>query len=405
MATVSFIQINLHHSKGARLGCIRCIAVCGRVFKSPTQPNSRAAIAVKGLQAQLLPEFCSRDVAAIMVDLCRSNTVYFLHEEGDSLPPGPVVKLVEYCQAKGLPLVRYYTVWDSTKINDRGKRLLKYLNVLKLKVLNFILCSRNLIPKIVEWQASSKLANVRPETIYRKNPKRTDWDSFQEDLSTGLYHVQMALMGSLEKNCPPRAVRSNKRVSWWGPGLQRARKTGRSLDWELYRSAQKTYKNSVIPAKRKSWKRFCKSVEEVPEAFWLCRILARNPVSGERCLVHLQETNFPGFRRKPVVDLDARADQRVAHADFESLPCFGIHLQGMEPGEFRAISLTSFFLKTLEKLVETYLRDVVLGRHPLHGNQHAYRMSFFNKRRSTLWSPKLREISWREATQWGPFWI
>ncbi|KAL6421251.1 hypothetical protein ACFW04_013666 [Cataglyphis niger] len=42
----------------------------------------------------------------------------------------------------------------------------------------------------------------------------------------------------------------------------------------------------------------------------------------------------------------------------------------------RPISLTSFLLKMLEKLVEIYLKDMVLGRHQLHGNQHAYRMSF-----------------------------
>ncbi|KAL6417747.1 hypothetical protein ACFW04_014346 [Cataglyphis niger] len=44
--------------------------------------------------------------------------------------------------------------------------------------------------------------------------------------------------------------------------------------------------------------------------------------------------------------------------------------------DFRPISLTLFLLKTLEKLVETYLNDVVLGRHPLHGNQYVYRMDF-----------------------------
>ena len=134
MATVGFTQINLHHSKGASAvlarsmavvhtcitlmqepwvyrGCIRGIAACGRLFKSPTEPSPRAAIAVKGLEAQLMPEFCSRDVAAIVVDFRRSNTgetrkvvvssTYFPHEEGGSLPPGPVIKLVEYCQNRG----------------------------------------------------------------------------------------------------------------------------------------------------------------------------------------------------------------------------------------------------------------------------------------------------------------
>jgi hypothetical protein len=42
------------------------------------------------------------------------------------------------------------------------------------------------------------------------------------------------------------------------------------------------------------------------------------------------------------------------------------------PKDFRPISLTSFLLKTLERLVDRYLRDEVLALKPLHPNQHAY---------------------------------
>jgi hypothetical protein len=42
------------------------------------------------------------------------------------------------------------------------------------------------------------------------------------------------------------------------------------------------------------------------------------------------------------------------------------------PKDFRPISLTSFLLKTMERLVDRYLRDEVLVLRPLHPNQHAY---------------------------------
>jgi hypothetical protein len=42
------------------------------------------------------------------------------------------------------------------------------------------------------------------------------------------------------------------------------------------------------------------------------------------------------------------------------------------PKDFRPISLTSFLLKTLQRLVDRYLRDEVLAFKPLHPNQHAY---------------------------------
>jgi hypothetical protein len=42
------------------------------------------------------------------------------------------------------------------------------------------------------------------------------------------------------------------------------------------------------------------------------------------------------------------------------------------PRNFRPISLTSFLLKTMERLVDRFLRDEVLVLRPLHPNKHAY---------------------------------
>jgi hypothetical protein len=42
-----------------------------------------------------------------------------------------------------------------------------------------------------------------------------------------------------------------------------------------------------------------------------------------------------------------------------------------KPRDYRPISLTSFLLKTLERLADRYLRDALV-LVPLHSNQHAY---------------------------------
>jgi len=42
------------------------------------------------------------------------------------------------------------------------------------------------------------------------------------------------------------------------------------------------------------------------------------------------------------------------------------------PSDFRPISLTSFLLKTMERLLDRFLRDEILVLQPLHPNQHAY---------------------------------
>jgi len=43
-----------------------------------------------------------------------------------------------------------------------------------------------------------------------------------------------------------------------------------------------------------------------------------------------------------------------------------------QASSYRPISLTSFVLKTLERMCDRYIRDVVLRLKPLHANQHAY---------------------------------
>ncbi|GJQ65326.1 hypothetical protein Trydic_g7442 [Trypoxylus dichotomus] len=43
-----------------------------------------------------------------------------------------------------------------------------------------------------------------------------------------------------------------------------------------------------------------------------------------------------------------------------------------EAKSYRPISLTSFLLKTLEKIIDKHLRDSALGRLPLHENQYGY---------------------------------
>jgi hypothetical protein len=42
------------------------------------------------------------------------------------------------------------------------------------------------------------------------------------------------------------------------------------------------------------------------------------------------------------------------------------------PRDYRPIGLTSFLLKSMERLVDRYLRDEALAIVPLHPNQHAY---------------------------------
>lgn len=54
------------------------------------------------------------------------------------------------------------------------------------------------------------------------------------------------------------------------------------------------------------------------------------------------------------------------------LPTAGRQSYTLAKSLFRPISHTSFLLKTLERLVDRYLRDGVFKNFPLHLQQHAY---------------------------------
>jgi hypothetical protein len=51
------------------------------------------------------------------------------------------------------------------------------------------------------------------------------------------------------------------------------------------------------------------------------------------------------------------------------------HMSYVQVKSFQPISLTSFLLKTLERLVDRHIRDGALVKYPLHFHRHAYQIS------------------------------
>ncbi|XP_018375419.1 PREDICTED: uncharacterized protein LOC108769110 [Trachymyrmex cornetzi] len=429
-----------------------------------------ACITVKGLDARPLPEVCSRDLTTVEVMTTGSAggtrrliicSAYFPHGEG--MPPSELFRLVDLCQREGLPLLMgcdanaHHTIWGNTDTNERGRKLLEYLVTTDLvlnrgnkptfcvagrsEVLGLTLCSRESVREVREWKVSDepslsdhrlitfRLSDLKVEVKKVTNPKRTDWDSCQRNLGRNL------------RDFPKRTVTSNRETPWWNPRLQnlnvrrawnKARYTGRPSDWDLYRKTQKDYRDSVVEAKKKSWRDFYESVEGIPATARLFRFLSTNPetaleavrmsdgimASGERCLVQLLETNFPGFQKgvdrcwevdvspfgacandwKLAAEIVRSSKVRWAIGSIQPFKSVGPDIvfpallqrgleQVIEPltmvlGACLALGYTRqalrkaqvvFIPKTLEKLVDVYIRDCVLARYPLHAEQHAYR--------------------------------
>jgi hypothetical protein len=56
-----------------------------------------------------------------------------------------------------------------------------------------------------------------------------------------------------------------------------------------------------------------------------------------------------------------------------------------EAKAYRPISLSSFLLKTMEKLVDTHISDGALKQYPLHKNQHACKLANLLKPHCIMW--------------------
>ncbi|XP_011161415.2 uncharacterized protein LOC105196947 [Solenopsis invicta] len=242
------------------------VAAYGRVFKFPTAEKPRACVAVKGIDARLIPHLCSRDVVAVELDVNASGSrrkvvvcsAYFLHVEGGPPPAGPVTRLVEYCQNERLLLIvgcdanSHRTVWGSMYTNDRGRKLLEFIASTDLEILNrgnestFCTALRREVLDLIVYsrQIIFGMAWARGEVSKFRNPKKTDRDSYRNDLKCYLQgfprrhgtkeelelcvdHLQRAQVESYKKNCPERAVKNSRGNSWWSPKLQELRSVAR----------------------------------------------------------------------------------------------------------------------------------------------------------------------------------
>jgi hypothetical protein len=283
-------------------------------------------------------------------------------------------------------------------------------------------------------------------------------------LGLAVHWVQQALISAYEDNCPLRPIKKGRKSLRWTSGLESLRTDVRRLfnkcqadnnphSWELYREAQRKYRNEVQKASKATGSTFCSSVNDLPRSARLHRAPSRDPKIRLGSLVApsggctesegeimdlLLATHFPNSVITERGEVPAAAccakclDWRVAAgivtyrrvrwatdsiAPYKSpgmdrifpallqegrkvltpylvkifraclgtgyIPAIWRQVKVVfipkpawnsygGPKDFRPISLTPFLLKTMERLVDTFLRDEILATKPLHPNQHAY---------------------------------
>jgi hypothetical protein len=231
------------------------------------------------------------------------------YDSDEPPPPRELRDVVTHCCRNNLQLFAgcdanaHHIVSGSTGINPRGHYLLQYLVSTNLNILNkgnkptFVVTNRqevidltlrtdNIRDLVSNWHVSDEtslsdhryilfqVGDLDISRITYHNPKRTNWESYREDLKVNLgavprvVHlvrdvelavdlVQQAILSSYHQNRPARMALSPRRVPWWNKELSHLKASTRRLfneakktgDWESYKMALTNYHKAIRKAK------------------------------------------------------------------------------------------------------------------------------------------------------------
>ena len=292
----------------------------GNIYYLCSTNDARTCIyARNGLNAMPINNFCSRDLTTIRVLTGGADarkavilaSAYLPYE--DKEPPATYIReLVNYGTRDNLDLIlgcdanAHHTVWGSSNVNRRGEAVLDFVVSSSLQLLNsgnkptfvearraevidITLASNRTSRKIHDWHVSEEITGsdhryicfryspVRTPTgtALRRNPRNTNWNSFQDDLKVGLGKpkgklnsiiqvefetdsIVQAVTNAWTENCQEKKALA-KKVPWWNPELVRLRKQTRKAfntakvtnDFTNYSRALTKYNSEVRKAKRK----------------------------------------------------------------------------------------------------------------------------------------------------------
>jgi hypothetical protein len=194
-------------------------------------------------------------------------------------------------------------LWGSTGTNPRGESLLEFLVSSKLNILNhgnepiFVVSSKkdvidltlgtNKIRNLVSnWHVFGEpslsdhgyicfqIGNITSEQVTFRNPWRTNWKSYKDDLRENLEiisrnigtikdidrsvdQLQRAIILFYYHNCPAKTTRSPRNAPWWNNTLSGLRVKTRKLfnvvkrtgQWDTYKETLTCYNKELRKSK------------------------------------------------------------------------------------------------------------------------------------------------------------
>lgn len=164
-------------------------------------------VTTKGLKAVLMPQFSSDDSATILVNIDQNETseelifssVYMDYTRNDQIPELIVQNTISHSTNSGIPIIigadcnAHHTLWGSSDINERGRKLAEFLvttdlgicnkgttptfvNKIRSEVLDITLATQHFVDRIKEWYVSEEvsLSDHREINFFLEHTKNPD---------------------------------------------------------------------------------------------------------------------------------------------------------------------------------------------------------------------------------------
>jgi hypothetical protein len=198
----------------------------GTVYSAVPENNARSCDYIRShINALPLLEFCSRDATTVRITytygkVCEELIVpsaYFSYDSDEPPPIKEMKDIIDHCQSMETQLIvgcddnAHRVLWGSTGTNQTGEGLMEFLVSSNLNILNcgneptFVVRNRkevidltlrtNKIGDLVSnWHVSddpsmsdhryicSQIGNITANYATFRNPKRTKWESYKNDL-------------------------------------------------------------------------------------------------------------------------------------------------------------------------------------------------------------------------------
>ncbi|XP_017888672.1 uncharacterized protein LOC108630116 [Ceratina calcarata] len=332
---------------------IKGMGMIGRVINKNTDERPRSCIVhTDKIKPIILPQFSDKDITTTLLENDRGTarttkivivSMYMPHNERDPITT-TMDSLIDWCTHQGINIIigadanACHTLWGSTRTNERGTKLLDYMNNNGLTWLNegteptfctsnreetldIMITTTELRPLTSKWKIlkDTSLSDHRyitfeirtrgiPTMRIIENKKSLDAEKYlgkleerlrepprrygtPEEIDEYLKHVTEAIKESASEAITSKRKEFNTKAPWWSQTLEtlneksnrlekKARRTGNDRDKRRARRATLKLDREIRAAKKKSWRNFCSGLKKTQDIARINRILEKVDQNG-----------------------------------------------------------------------------------------------------------------------------